>query len=683
MTRFVNVFAEIAPTIITGWNTEGFDIPYLINRIKRLLGMGVVNNLSPVGIVNWNKHRDKYTIFGVSSLDYMRLYKNYTYIEKPNYRLDTIARLELGRGKVEYDGDLTDLFESDIVKFIEYNMVDVDLVVDLEKKLEFIVLAQTTAHKGHVPYEDVYYASKVLDGAAIVDLHRDGFIAPNKQFRFVEDEEEEDLLGAFVMPVTQGLFKWVYDLDLTALYPSIIMTLNISPETLMGIFNEMTELTMSNTGAIQLKFTENNGTEINIPDVRQWLKDNNYKVASNGAVYRQDIKGFLPSILERWFNERVEFKRLRDQYDEGTPEYKFYDAQQGTQKVLLNSFYGVLGLKTFRFYNLINAGAITATGQSIIKFTAMIVNNYYSNITKKDHFINESGRKAPYSFYTDTDSTFVSSLPVIEKRYPNYDITDEKFMVEKTVEIAQEVQAHINKMYSAYAAQIHNAVDHRFQIKQEMVAKSGFWVAKKNYAQHVIFKEGKPTDKLAITGLASKKSNFPQDFKKVMDDVLWKILREESKQDTTDLVMDFKENLHKSHYLNVMNNTGVNGMKKWGEGRELFGHYTPRTPVHVKAALNYNDLLKESKLKMHAPINSGEKIKWAWLLDNPYGFKNLALVGDKDPPFIEDFIEKYIDKNTLFDRSLRTKLDDFYEANNWGKLPANNNMKKFFNFEKE
>jgi DNA polymerase elongation subunit (family B) len=385
LTRFINAFAAIQPTVITGWNTDNYDIPYLINRCKNVLGAQSIKKLSPAGIVEQNKNKDRWKIYGVSSLDYLTLYKKFTYTELPNYRLDTVAKTELGKGKVEYDGDLNALFATDIHKFVEYNMVDVNLVYELDEKTQLLNLARTICHKGHVPYEAVYHASKYLDGAAIVDLKRNGLVAPNKAFRFIEEETQADALaGAYVMPPVPGLYKWIYDLDLTSLYPSIIMTLNISPETKVNVIKNWNQECLLKPDATQV--TLQDGTYIQ--DVKQWLQDNEYTVASNGAVYRTNQRGFLPTILEKWFDERVIYKDKRDTFEVGTEEYKFYDAMQLTQKVLLNSFYGVLGLKTFRFYDLDNAGAITAVGQSIIKFSAKVINNHYAKETGNDHFIN-------------------------------------------------------------------------------------------------------------------------------------------------------------------------------------------------------------------------------------------------------------------------------------------------------
>jgi DNA polymerase elongation subunit (family B) len=353
---------------------------------------------------------------------------------------------------------------------------------------------------------------------------------------------------------------------------------------------------------------------------------------------------------------------------------------QLTQKVLLNSFYGVLGLKTFRFHDLDNAGAITATGQSVIKFSAKVINAYYAKEVGKDHFINPTGHKAEFSFYTDTDSTFVSSLPLIEKRYPDYDETDEQFMIEKTNEVASEIQKHVNAMYDRYAEVFHNTKTHRWQIKQEYVAKSGLWIAKKRYAQWVIFKEGKPTNKIDIKGLDVVRSSFPTDFKKIMKETLWHILKENGKTATTDMIHDFKKQIQTSPVVDVMKNSGVKAISKYTKQRKPFSGYLTGTPAHVKSAINYNDLLHKYNIKDIDPIFNGEKIKWIYLKNNPFGFDTIALRGYEDPKQIVEFVETYVDRNKTFQRELQNKLDDFYTAMNWGKFPENNTVNKFFSF---
>ena len=679
LTRFINIFAQIQPTVITGWNIDGYDVPYLLGRCKKVLGAQAIKKFSPAGIVEQGR-TGKWKILGVSSLDYIKLYKNFTYTELPNYRLDTVAKKELDRGKVEYDGDLDTLFTQDIHKFAYYNMTDVDLVYEMDEKLQLLNLARSICHKGHVPYEDVYYASKYLDGAAIVDLKRNGFVAPNKQFRFIEEETMADALaGAYVMAPVPGLYKWIYDLDLTSLYPSIIMTANISPETKVGVVENWNQECMLKSDSLPATITLASGKTQQVDDVKTWLTQHNYSIASNGATYNNEQRGFLPTILEKWFNERVIFKDKRDTFKFGTEEYKFYDALQLTQKVLLNSFYGVLGLKTFRFYDLDNAGAITAVGQSVIKFSAKVINNYYKKELGVDHFINDSGDKAEFAFYTDTDSTFCSSLPLIQHRFPGCDIEDETFMIEQTNGIASEIQTTVNAMYDQYAKVFHNTTAHRFQIKQEYIAKSGLWIAKKRYAQWVIFKEGKSTDKLDVKGLDVVRSSFPEDFKKIMKETLWYILKGRNKQDTSTLIHNFKNNIKSSKILNVMKNSSVKELSKYIKKRKPFTGYIKGSTAHVKAAINFNDLLSTLTTDI-LPISDGEKVKWGYLVGNPYGFETIALRGYLDPPEIVAFAEQYIDHNKMFTADLSNKFNDFYAAMSWGALPENNNAKKFFNF---
>jgi len=346
---------------------------------------------------------------------------------------------------------------------------------------------------------------------------------------------------------------------------------------------------------------------------------------------------------------------------------------------LLNSFYGVLGLKTFRFHDLDNAGAITATGQSVIKFSAKVINRYYKRETGQDHFINANGNKAEFSFYTDTDSTFVSSLPLIQKRYPDYDETDEQFMIQKTNQIASEIQTHVNEMYDHYAVIFHNTKKHRWQIKQEYVAKSGLWIAKKRYAQWVIFKEGKPTNKMDIKGLDVVRSSFPTDFKTIMKETLWCILKEQSKTETSDVIFDFKKKIQTSDVLNVMKNSAVKEISKYTKNRQPWSGYLSGTPAHVKSAINFNDMLTKLKTDVSA-ISNGEKVKWGYLKTNPYGFDTIALRGYDDPPEVVEFVNMYIDRDKMFQSDLQGKIDDFYAAMNWGKLPENNAVNKFFSF---
>lgn len=389
---FLSMYEQRMPDIITGWNIDFFDIPYLFNRIKNVKGETHANRLSPIGKSFYSPYRQKFFLAGVSCLDYITLYKNYNFGELPNYRLDTVARIELGKGKIEYDGNLDDLFRTDIEKYVEYNLVDVELVVEMDRKLQFIDLCRGICHSGHVPYEDFVFSSKYLEGAMLTYLRRRNLVAPNKSAdrRALMDEMKEagaeKFIGAYVKDPIVGKYDWVYDLDLTSLYPSIIMTLNISPETKIGKVSDWDGATSSSNG---LGVYDYDGQQISYDNLVRYLTDNNLSISSNGVIYDLDNVGCIPGILDLWFDKRVEYNKLKKQYglSGDKDKYAFYHKRQLVQKILLNSLYGVLGLPAFRFYDVDNAEAVTTTGQTVIKSTADMVNAKYNKEIYSDQRI--------------------------------------------------------------------------------------------------------------------------------------------------------------------------------------------------------------------------------------------------------------------------------------------------------
>jgi len=739
---FLDKWEEIAPTIITGWNIDFFDVTYLYNRLAVLFGKAEANRLSPIRKVSWNKYRKRYIIAGVSALDYIALFKNFTYTEYPNYRLDTIARLELGRGKIEYEGNLDQLFRDDIEKFIEYNLVDVELVVDLDKKLQFISLAQAICHAGHVFYEDFLFSSKWIEGAMLTFLRRNGKVAPNKPdrihmnlqkgsigdagirvdklpkqtppsgklkiiksksvsytFEYIDIDRNTntfvlkkpldmnllpkwgivfDFTGAYVKEPIPGLYKWLYDLDLTSLYPSIIMTLNMSPETKIGkVRDYSTESFMKDTmesyelvdsdGKPYPKLTRDKFTE--------FLEKANLSIASNGVVYTNDTVGIIPEILNVWFDKRVEYKDLMKKYGKAgnTEKYDFYNQRQLVQKIMLNSLYGVLGLPSFRFYDVDNAEATTLTGQTVIKTSELIANQYYSNII---------GEVKDYNIYVDTDSIFLSALPLVQHRNPNIDVNSDKQMIPAILEVCKEVQNHINETYDVMSKRMFNVENHRFDIKQETIAKGGFWVSKKRYAQWIINDNTVDCDKLDVKGLDVKRSSFPTYFKKVMENTLWDILKDKEKSEIDKAILDYMEHMSEQSYIDIAKNSAVKDMSKYMFDKQAIGEFKKGTPAHVKAAITYNQLLKYHKAAYkYEPIKDGDKIKWVYLKNNPMGLEAVGFTGYNDPKEIMDFVEQYIDHDKLWEKDLKNKLDDFYNAMKWS-YPNPNEAKasQFFSF---
>ena len=677
--RFYQKYLEINPTILSGWNIDGFDIPYLYNRTQRVMGKQMADCLSPIGKVYYNEHQKRYKIAGVSSLDYLALYKLYTYTQQSSYRLDYIGQLEVGIGKIEYEGTLDDLYKNDINKYVEYNLNDVVIVKALDDKLQFIDLARGVSHLGHISYEDIFYSSRYLEGAMLVYMKDIGVVAPNKPLKSGSYGSEEKFTGAYVKDPKPGRYDWVFDLDLTSMYPSTIMTLNISPETKMGklIGWDAEEFVKGTTKTYTLEVNGKEKGRYNQEQLKKMFENNKVSISSNGVMYRYDKKGLIPVLLEKWFNERVEFKRLMKQHaDEGNMEKSgYFKRRQHIQKIVLNSLYGVLGLPVFRFYDVDNAEATTVTGQELIKFTEKITNHYYNK---------ELGDKEDYCIYTDTDSVFYPATPLVQKRYPNADVTDDKFMTEQILSVAKEVQDYINKSYDLFASRLLNVKGtHRFDIKQECVAKSAFWVTKKRYGQWIINDGGIECDKLDVKGLDIVRSNFPPAMRDLMKGVLKDILSNEDKDIIDDKILKFKKEMKTMDFNLVALPTGVSKLSKFTSRKlgksGIFTNVAKGTPVHVKAAFKYNDLLKHFGLDNTEPIRNKEKIKWAYMKNNPLGIDALAFKGYDDPKEITDFIEQYIDHDRLFEGALQKKINMFYGALSWDlPVDSQNTLARFF-----
>jgi DNA polymerase elongation subunit (family B) len=679
--KFLDLYEGIAPDIVTGWNIDYFDIPYLFNRLKRILGERHAKRLSPIGQAFYSPYRSRWFLAGVSCLDYLSLYKKFNYTELPNYRLDTVGRLEVGKGKIEYQGSLDDLFNQDIEKFIEYNLVDVEIVVELDKKLQFIDLCRGICHAGHVPYEDFVYSSKYLEGAMLTYLRRKNLVAPNKpqdrkeKLAALKEAGEEKFIGAYVKDPIVGKYDWVYDLDLTSLYPSIIMTLNISPETKMGKIDDWDAQEYIKGTRDEFSF---NGHTITRERIKEVLEENNYSISSNGVIYRTDTVGCIPGILDIWFNQRVEFKNEMKKYGKAgdNEKYAFYHKRQLVQKILLNSLYGVLGLPAFRFYDVDNAEAVTTTGQTVIKSSADMGNIKYNK---------ELGTTdVDSNIYIDTDSVFFSAVPLLEHRNPNWKDDDQDTIAGKVNEIAEEMQNYLNDFYDILSKKIFN-VDkdkHRLEIKKEYVAKAGLWVAKKRYAQWIISDNGVPVDKLDVKGLDVKRSSFPKAFQDIMADVLISILRSETEQQISDKVYHFKKGMTELPYVDIAKNSAVKNISKYlPKKRQLF-ELMKGTPAHVKAAISYNDLLSHFNAPYkYSPMRDGDKIKWVYLKTNPLGLDAVGFTGYEDPPEILEFISTYIDHNKIFERELKGKLQDFFDAIGWGEVISEQKVaEKFFSF---
>ena len=333
----------------------------------------------------------------------------------------------------------------------------------------------------------------------------------------------------------------------------------------------------------------------------------------------------------------------------------------------------------FRFYDVDNAEATTTTGQDLIKFTEKIANKFYND---------KLGDKEDYCIYTDTDSVFYSAIPLVQKDFPNADLSDDNFMTEKILETAGIVQDYINKSYDLFAKRFLNCDEHRFDIKQECIAKSAFWVTKKRYGQWINNDGGIVCDKLDVKGLDIVRSNFPPAMRDLMTQVLKDILGNVDKDTIDDKITKFRNDMKKVSLENIALPTGVKGLKKYlatggmrkiKSGKNIFLELKKGTPVHVKASIKYNDLLNHWGLNNYEKIKDSSKIKWVYLKNNPFGIEALAFKGYDDPKQILDFINEYIDYGRLYRGALEKKIKMFYEALSWD-LPVDkkNSLERFF-----
>ena len=676
LNAFFRKYLEIQPTILTGWNVEFFDVTYLYNRAQQVLGSDIASSLSPINIVQWSDFQDRYKIAGVSVLDYLTLYKKYTFSERSSYRLDAIAELEVGEKKVAYEGTLNDLYENDLTTFVEYNLQDVKLIQRIDDKLDFIEIARGLAHLGHCPYEDVFMSSRYLEGAILVYLKKQNIIAPNKNYNRKKLNGEK-FEGAFVQEPIKGKHDWVYDLDITSMYPSCIMSLNISPETKLGKIegwnpeefirkdNKKTYSFMKGNKLLN-RFTET--------ELKNMLDNEDISIATNGVIYRKDKTGLLPALLKKWFNERVEYRKLSKKFHEQGDKEKsdYFDRRQHLQKIVLNSLYGVLGLPAFRFYDLDNAEATTLTGQSLIKFTKKIANNYYNKE------LNDTENRC---IYIDTDSVFYSALPLVKKRYPDLDIKNEDTMSKAILEIASEVQEYLNNSYNFFAKRFCNLDEHRFDIKQEVIAKSGLFVTKKRYGLKIINDNGKKVDKMMIKGLDVVRASFPLAMKEMLSKVLEDILMNVPKEQLDKYIINFRNSMKLMDFNKIAIPISVKRISKYTlKDSGLFSSYAMGTPVHVKSSIFYNDFLTYKNIsKRFTPISNGEKIKWVYLKENPLNLPTMAYKGHEDPPEVLEFIRQFINVEKIYNQVLHKKIMMLYEALGWDEpTDATKTLERFF-----
>ena len=660
LSSFLAYWRKNLPEVITGWNSQMYDIPYLAGRINRILGVKSMKDLSPWGLVSQGeiyisgRKNITYDIGGVTQLDYLDLYKRFTYTNQESYRLDYIANYELGEKKLdhnEYD-TFREFYTKDWDKFVRYNIKDVQLVDRMEDKLKLIELAITMAFDAKVNFIDIHYQVRMWDTIIYNYLKEKNIVIPPKK----RTSKSEKYAGAYVKEPKPGKYDWVVSFDLNSLYPHLIMQYNISPETLKDVKHP--------TATVDRILQE----EIDF----QLHKDS--AVCANGAMYRKDVRGFLPEIMEKIYTERTIYKKkmlAAKQKYEDTKDPKLvkdiatFNNIQMARKIQLNSAYGAIGNEYFRYYKLENAEAITLSGQVSIRWIEDRMNNYLNKILKT--------KDEDYVIAVDTDSIYLHLGPLVEVIYKEREKNVESIVTFLNKICDVEFEKYISGSYEKLASYV-NAYEQKMIMKRENIADRGIWTAKKRYILNVWDSEGVryAEPKLKMMGIEAVKSSTPAPCRQMIKDVL-KLIMTKTEDDVIDFIDQCRTKFSSLPPEEISFPRTVSNVKKY---RSVNAIYEKGTPIHARGALLFNHYVKKNQLtQKYSLINNGEKIKFCYL-------KRPNPIQENVISFIQQFpeelnLDKYIDYDLQFEKSFLEPLKIILQSIGW-ESERRVNLESFF-----
>ena len=657
---FINwwMIEENTPEVITGWNSKLYDIPYMCRRIERILGEKLMKRMSPWGLVTEDetyiagRRYVSYDIGGVSQLDYLDLYKKFTYKAQESYRLDYIASVELGQKKLDHSefDTFKDFYTKGWQKFVEYNIIDVELVDRLEDKMKLIELALTMAYDAKVNYNDVFYQVRMWDNIIYNYLKKRNIVIPPKN----KSQKNDKYAGAYVKEPKPGRYDWVVSFDLNSLYPHLIMQYNISPET--------------------LRETRHSSASVERILDKECEIDGDYAVCANGAQYRKDVRGFLPELMDKMYGDRVIFKKkmlqAKKQYEK-TPtealekEIARCNNIQMAKKISLNSAYGAIGNQYFRYYKLANAEAITLSGQVSIRWIENRMNQRINKILKTDG--------EDYVIASDTDSIYLNLGPLVERVYQGREKTNEGVVRFLNKVCEDEFEPFIESSYEELARYV-NAYDQKMIMKRENIADRGIWTAKKRYILNVWDSEGVRYEepKLKMMGIEAVKSSTPAPCRAMIKDAL-KLMMNDTEENVQKYIEDCRTKFRNLPPEDIAFPRTASNVQKYKAHSTI---YEKGTPIHIRGALLFNHYVKQKKLNnKYSPIGNGEKVKFLYL-------KKPNIIQENVISFIQDFptelgLDKYIDYELQFDKSFVEPLRAILDAIGWS-VEKTVNLDSFF-----
>ena len=700
--------------VLTGWNSEGYDIPYTINRCTRVLSKDDTRKFclwgqfpKPRVFERFGADHETYDLIGRVHMDYMQLYRKYTYEERHSYSLDAIGEHELGERKTQFEGTLDQLYNQHFKKFIEYNRQDTLLVNKLDKKLRFLELASELAHANTVLLQTTMGAVAVTEQAIINEAHERGMVVPNRKHRLTD--EDTQAAGAYVAYPKKGIHEWVASVDINSLYPSAIRAMNMGPETVVGQLKQyMTDRLIKERMAkgdsfaaaweglfASLEYTavmeQQPGTEITIEwesggetvhsgaEIWHMIFDSNrpWILTANGTILTYEKKGIIPGLLERWYSERKDMQAKKKAATDAK-EIAFWDKRQLVKKINLNSLYGAILNAGCRFFDKRIGQSTTLTGRSIAKHMDAYINECITG--EYDHV----GKAI---IYGDTDSCYFSAWSVLEKEVKEGRMEWSK---ETAIALYDGVAEQVNESFPGFMEQaFHCPRDMGELIKagREMVADRTLFITKKRYAVNIIDLEGKRLDvngkagKIKATGLDLKRSDTPKVIQDFLSEILMDVLSGADRDAIIERVRKFKYEFMERPGWEKGSPKRVNNLTKYGKEEERLGK--ANMPGHVRAAMNWNNLRRMNSDNYSMQIVDGMKTIVCKLKSNALGWTSIGYPTDemhlpqwfKDLPFDDGVMEA-----TVVDQ----KIDNLLGVLNWNLASATNTENTFtslFSFE--
>jgi len=692
--EMLNTFLDLIQDadILSGWNSEGYDIPYTVNRVSRVLSKDDTRRFCLWGQLPKKREYEKYgkqavtfDLVGRVHLDSLELYRKYTYEERHSYRLDAIGEIEVGENKVPYEGTLDQLYNNDFRKFIEYNIQDTALLDKLDKKLRFIDLSNSIAHENTVLLQTTMGAVAVTEQGIINEAHNRGLQVPNRPKR--DDSESTQAAGAYVAFPKKGLHKYIGSMDLNSLYPSVIRALNMAPETIVGqIRPEITDARVHEDTTLKKKsfagswegrfateeyeavmdkrkdialtvdWEDGRSDVLSGAEIYQLIFDSQmpWMLSANGTIFTTEFEGVIPGILKRWYAERKDLQKMLKKAKDAnnSAEIEYWDKRQLVKKINLNSLYGAILNPGCRFFDKRIGQSTTLTGRQIVKHMSAEVNKVITG--DYDHV----GKSV---IYGDTDSVYFSAWPVLKD-----DVESGKldWNIEKCITLYDQVAEQANTTFEKFMAQAFHCPKTRSDViaaGREIVAQSGLYITKKRYAALVIDNEGFRTDvdgkpgKVKAMGLDLRRSDTPVFMQKFLSELLLMVLTDVPEKEVLERITVFRKEFQE--------------MPGWEKGSpkraNKIGHYQrleqkqgkANMPGHVRASINWNTLKRMNGDKYSQEIVDGMKVIVCKLKQNPLGYTSVAYPTD-ELRLPEWFKELPFDDAAMAETIIDNKLDN-------------------------